>query len=182
MSRGYEFGSPEYRRSTVYLENIAGFEVAGTDGDTVFLTPQDLEKDADGDPVNLRAILESGPREIGTVSDEYLLRNLIIPNLPLGFYGDPEGEPVILDADIHVSGPEQSQDPLEYARHASNRVSVLFTPSLGKLAGISVIRETRLGSENIDWFQAGRPGTSISLYGGVIQAQIQYDNPAVGTE
>ena len=178
MTQGFEFGTPRERKTTIYLEHVAGFEVSGIDGGTVFVTPADLEKDADADPINLRTILDSGPREIGVLSDEYLLRNLIIPNLPIGFYGNPDSDPVILDADIHVAGPEQSEDPLEYAKHKSNRVSVIFTPSLGELAGVSVIRETRLGNENIDWFEAARTGAAISLYGGVIHVQIGYDQPA----
>ncbi|MBX4201744.1 hypothetical protein KW803_02530 [Candidatus Saccharibacteria bacterium] len=175
MTLGHEFGTPRERKTTIYLEHVAGFEVSGVNGYTVFITPADLENDADTNPVNLRAILDSGPREIGVLSDEYLLRNLIIPNLPIGILGDPSSDPVILSAEVGVAGPEPSNDHLEYARSTSNRVYVYLTPSLGELAGVSIIREPRLGRENIDWFQAGRAGASISLYGGAIQAQIGYD-------
>ena len=171
----FEFGSPSERRSTVYLEHIAGFEVNNAGGETTFVTPSDLEKDADASPLVLRRVLDGDYGEVAGLSGEYLLRNLIIPNLPVGFYGDEEGEPVILGTDITVQEPVESDDPLEYARGQRNSVNVVIVPTLGKLAHVSCIRDPRLGGYGVDWLSTDRASVFVSLFGGTLQAEIKYD-------
>lgn len=168
-----EFKSPEYRRTPIFLDHVAGFEVLDADGNTVFVTIEDLERDADPNPAGLREILKGGPRDIGSLSDEYLLRNLVLPNLPIGFYGDPEEQPTIVGTSVEVRGP-QPPDELEFARHKSNSVIVRLAPTLGRLASVSAIRSPQLGGQGMDWFGADRNGCVVSFYGGTIQAHINY--------
>lgn len=92
MSSGsHEFGSPKERSSTIFLRHVAGFEVTDAGGETTFVTIDDLEKDADARPSTLRDILRGEYSEVSALSGEFLLRNLVVPNLPLGLYGDEDG-------------------------------------------------------------------------------------------
>lgn len=172
---GFEFGSPHERHSTVFLQHVAGFEVADTSGGNAFVTPEALEKDADARPITLRGVLRDEHFEVASLSGEYLLRNLVVPNLPLGFYGDEEGEPVILGATVEVQEREESEDPLEYAKGRINTVNVKIAPTLGSLARVSCIREPSLGGYGIDWFVAEKGGCEVSLFGGLMDVLVRYD-------
>lgn len=172
---GFEFGSPQERSSPVYLEHIAGFEVSNTGDETTFVTPADLERDADVNPMVLRRILDGEYSEVAGLSGEYLLRNLVLPNLPVGFYGDKDGDPVILGTNFTVNEPSEAEDALEYSRSQRNSVNVVIAPTLGKLAHISCVRDPRLGGYGIDWLIADRKGLYVSLFGGTLQAEIIYD-------
>jgi len=171
----YKFGSPDRRFSTVFLQHVAGFEVNDVIGKTTFVTTGHLEKDADANPVTLRKVLKGRYKEVASLSGEFLLRNLVIPNLPVGFYGDPAGPPVILGASIDVQEPEFNVHPLEYGRSQSNTVRVDIAPTLGKLARVVCFREPSVGENGLDWLSSDREGCSLSVAGGIIQASINYE-------
>jgi len=171
---GFEFSSPDQRLSTVFLQHTAGFEVSDVNGDITFITAADLEKDADANPVSLRDVLKSEYEEVAGLSGEYLLRNLVIPNFPVGFYGDESGPPVILGTNIVVKAPATPSE-LEYSKSKYSTVSMGFTPTLGRLTNVACARQPRLGISNIDWFNAGRESCSVSLFGGLLKATILYD-------
>src|SRR4051812_14085042 len=104
------FGSPEQRRSTVYLEHVAGFEVLDVSGNTTLVTVDSLEADTDIEPRRMRRILSGEQSEVAALSSKFLLRNLVIPNLPIGFYGDTEGSPVILGTTVEINDVDHDAD------------------------------------------------------------------------
>jgi len=171
----FAFGSPSERWSTVYLEHVAGFEVADTSGGNTFVTPDAMEEDADAHPITLRGVLKDEHFEVASLSGEYLLRNLVVPNLPLGFYGDKDSEPVILGATVEVLERAESEDPLEYVKGRMNTVKVSIAPTLGSLARVSCIRDPSLGGYGIDWFVAEKAGCEVSLFGGLMGVTVKYD-------
>lgn len=168
------FSSPAERRSPVYLEHIRGFQVEG-DPDDSLLTVKEIEAyAADADPVVLRAALKGWHDEVSELSGGYLLNNLVIPNLPVGFYGDKTAEPTVLSAQLHVRPPELFPDDLEYYRKNNNSVALSIVPTIGELAYVSCIRDNSLGRDMVDWFSASPSSCSFSLFGGLLETYIEY--------
>ena len=161
----------------IELEHVAGFEVTGQQGLTV-ITAKDLLTDFEElskvHPQNVQLSVET-PEMQDFVSDEFLLRNLLLRWLTVSVRGDRELDmpPVTFLATVQNNNVTRSDTHGQEVAEASEwfppdtemlTYSARFVPAEGAVADISYLADRRMSSWGVGMFNASPIVTKMVLH------------------
>ena len=169
-------------RTTLQLEHVEGIRV----GDQM-ITAEDLAQDGvevgNVHPVSLARNL-SPSEQVELVSDEFILRNIVLGMLPLTITGDPQEPPVVLIASLDkFTRPSYSNALTESlakklgvdpSGKESIAYSVRLIPEAGKVARIAYRDFRRLSSWGLQEFSATHEVVTMNLHN-LVYAEIYYN-------
>ena|SRR3990167_3039100 len=142
------------------LHHVMGFKLQGGD----VITPGDLIEDTVElrglNPFQVRTHLSASDHDM--LSDEFLLRNMVLRTLAVAVYGEEEN-PAVLGVEVEKFTRE-SQPTLNGGEKPERILyAVRFIPASGTLTGVSY-REPRLSSWGLQTVESTPDRVSLNVY------------------